>query len=377
MKKFLISIIALMLAISFALTATGCSQVALLTFNNNFTGGKLPSEIVGQGKYSETLVYDVERVKTYENISTSNLLKHNAPEYKGTYTVTFNNYKPADIDISKSDIKDNETFKNSAIYHLKSVLDLEVNVNGTIYNDKIISECVFYQANLSFAPIWSKTTMKNTYLSLIYDNITCTQNIYQFETFYNQDSYTLTKKYYAKENKDENINDIVIEDNSWTSDKLVPMTNNAVKTYEYTARSAIDNNQLLFAIRNISFSQNSKDVALPTVSYAYGEPRVIQVTLANEESVSLRHDLETGDLLDNNQTTTILVNKLTFALGDSTYTGSKKYVKIQKKTTDENNQVEFRALLVEYAEPLVDANNAQFGALKYTLKSATLDTQTI
>ena len=149
MKKLLMGIIATTLAISFALLATGCTQATLLTFNNNFTGGKLPSEIVGQGTYCETLVYDVERVKTYENISTSDLLKREAPKYKGTYTVQFKNYKPANIDISRSDIKDNPTFANSSIYYLKSVLDLEVDINGTIYNDKIISECVFYQANLS------------------------------------------------------------------------------------------------------------------------------------------------------------------------------------------------------------------------------------
>ncbi|MBE5737031.1 MAG: hypothetical protein E7348_01370 [Clostridiales bacterium] len=363
MKRFLIRFLTVSLAVLFTVLATGCVPPTILSFNNDFAGGSNPSDITGGSRaYTEELIYDVEYVEKYNDaISKSSTVTATIPKYQGTFVSTFTDTKPNDIDISLSDISNNVDFDKGNIYYLKTVLDLTVTAESIdkTYNDIIVSETCFYQQSLSYAPIWSKTYMKMTFFDLSAQDLDPVQDIYQFETLYNTASYTINSKIY------ENVNSEDIGEPSQTSQK----------TYEYTLKTLIDNNQLFFILRNIKYNtqqvNNDKvqqDVYLPTVSFAYGEYKNLHVLVENEETYTFNYDLISGEKLDESERSSIPVNNVSFVLSANEYRGTKKFIKIQKKQKTE--QSEFKALPVEYAEPLIDQRMTTYGALKYTLKQA-------
>ena len=361
MKKFFKSALATTMAVSLAVMGTGCSSVVKLSFSNNFAGGTAPSSTAA---YTETLVYDVKNVSEYESISISNLIKQDVPTYEGTFTMVFKNQIPSGIDLSSSDINNLNDFKTSDKYYVKSVLDLNVTINGKTYNDAIVSECCFYQANLSFAPIYSKTTTKTTYLNLSSDKLDLTQTIYQYVTVYDTEEYEMTKMAYTPA-QDEDINLVDIKTDNWTSDKLSQLDKNGKVTYEYDLRSVIDSNQLLFAIRNIAFSESLTELQIPTVSYSYGESVPLLVKNQEKATFNLKYDLDDGNERAQNDLLATPINKITFKASDSYFTGPAKIVKVQEKATDD---LAYNALILEFAEPLFDVSMNMFGALKYTLK---------
>lgn len=363
MKKLLISILAVFMASIFAVFGTGCMPETILTFYNNFAGGKSPSEL--PNNYSELLVYDVSNVDNYESITNTGTIKHKVPKYTGTFTSHLVDSVPSHVDLSLSDIQNNQDFNDSKIYYLKTVLDLQIEFDDkSVNNDMIISEVCFYQSNLSFAPIWSKSTTKMTSLNLTTEQMTSEQNIYQYQTIYNSTSYSLTKKFYQKD-ANENVNDIDISNNqNLAQDKLKVFELNGNKTYEYTLKTLIDNNQLLFALRNIKFTESVTNYTLPTVSYTYGQSKTINVSNDSQETVNLKYDLTNGTELSN-QNLSMPVIKLSFVLTGSDYVGTKKIVKVQREQTD---NYAYNAIPIEYAEPLIDRAMSTYGALKYTIK---------
>ena len=366
MKKFFKSALATTLAVSLAVMGTGCSSATKLSFSNNFAGGSAPSSTTA---YTETLVYNVENVSEYESISTSNLIKQDVPTYKGTFTMVFKNQIPSDIELPTSDISNLNDFKTSDKYYVQSVLDLNVTINGKTYNDAIVSECCFYQANLSFAPIYSKTTAKTTFLNLSSDKLDLTQTIYQYVTVYNSESYNMTKKSYTPD-QGEDVNLIDIKQNNWTSNKFTELDNNGNASYEYDLRSVIDSNQLLFAIRNIAFSESLTELQIPTVSYSYGESVPLLVQNQEKETFNLKYNLADGSERAQNALLAIPINKITFKASDSYFTGPSKIIKLQEKATDD---LAYNSLILEFAEPLFDVSMNMFGALKYTLKQCTIN----
>ena len=374
MKRFITRFLTVSLAILFAVLATGCIPPTILSFNNNFAGGKDPSELTsGTKPYVETLIYDVEYVEKYDGISKSSTVSTPTPKYNGTFTSTFTDTVVKE-NIPNSDISSNADFSNGNIYYLKTELDLTVTADSIekTYNDMIINEVYFYQSSLSYAPIWSKTTMKMTSFALSVEGLNPSQDIYQFETIYNTASYTMTKKIYQKD-KDEDINLVDINEPNWTSEKLKEESSISPKTYEYTLKTLIDNNQLFFMLRNLNFmtQQASNDkiqqyAYLPTVSFAYGQEKTLHIVVENEETHNFQHDLTDGTKLDENEQSSMLVNKISFVLSANEYTGTKKYIKVQKQKTEQYD----KALPVEYAEPLIDKTMTTYGALKYSLKQA-------
>lgn len=363
MKKFFKCALATIMAISLAITGTGCSSAVKLSFSNNFAGGTAPSST---SDYTETLVYKVENVSEYEGIKTSNLIKQAIPKYEGTLTMVFKNKIPSSVTLPNSDISNLNDFKSSDKYYVKSVLDLQVTIDGKTYNDAIVSECCFYQANLSFAPIYSKTTAKTTYLDLSSDKLELTQTIYQYETTYNTEEYVVKKSSYTKD-KDEDVNLVDIKVDNWTSPKLRELDKNGNLSYEYDLRTVIDSNQLLFAIRNVAFSQSLTELQIPTVSYSYGESVPVLVKNQEQQTYNLKYNLADGS--ERAQLLATPVNKITFNASGSYYTGPSKVVKLQEKTNE--HELNYKSLILEFGEPLFDINMNMFGALKYTLTTAT------
>ncbi len=351
MKKLLYTILCLILTLFFALFGCSCAIAQPLTFNKNYLGD-------ANGHYSEILEYTVENQSSYQSITNSTDVDDaNIPKFSGTYVVEFSDYLPTEID---TDIDYEQYY-----HYIKSTLSLNISfADGTELNDKIISEVYFHSKDWSLAPVYSKTTMKNTYLSLSSET-KYQQMIYQYSALYNKENYTLTKTYYnPAENEDINLIDITDTDpNSpsyFNTEKLVALSGNG-NSHEYKTRTIIDNAQLLFAIRN----SNLDGSTLPTVSFTYEKPIDMVAKNRNEVNYTLENFTYNGE---DKSSTNITVNNIEFYINSTNNRGSSKYMSIQK---EEANGIKNNALIVEYAEPLL-SGLSNIGALVYKLNKVTI-----
>lgn len=386
MKKIFIGIISICLACMLALSGCSCAPETQLSFNNNFAGfedveqGKIYSPSSFSSKiinYVENLTYDVT-FEPSDNLS-ENAMK-NMPKYSsGTYISKLEKGKSLPEGI-ESDIVGAENFKDENLYYLCSELNLDVSVpdeNGgeKILHDKILSEVYFYPASLSFAPVYSVSTVKSTFVSINGENLEFNHLIYQYVTTYNLDSYRMTKSLFVPESPEDasfyQILDIMnnvdinlypfkpTDSQSGNKGSFMPLAQSPDKIYEYSARLAIDNNIFMFAIRNFDLALE-QSTSIPTISYAYGEQKPIAIKNESEETFNIANDLFGAEIKE------IKVNKLSFSVSDSNYPGSKKFAKIQKKVAGDAN---YHSLIVEYVEPVIDLSMTTYGQLKYTLKS--------
>ena len=400
MKKFLLSLTAVILSLSM-LILSGCGETSPLSFNNDYAGGGGASEI--NTDYTEILKYDVERIDSYASIKRSDGIKDSLiPDYKGTYTMTFNG-NPDTTTISKSINYD------AKIFYLKSELGLKVTFekgteNEKSFDDHVINEVYFYESGQSLAPIYSRSLIKNTFIYLSNGKVTTVQAIFEYTTKYGNGSYTQVKKQYSAE-KDEDVNAVDLnairtaldtvkenrtEDQTALVNKLKAL-NGGTNTYEYEVKRLIDNNQLLFAIRNTGLSAESS-TTIPTVSPVYGEAKDLTVKNANDSTLKLDGGLKYNNqtIIDKATETTpnptdlsIPVKNVSFVIGVTDNVGTAQYVVLQKNVktdalsnesaiTDSRDSYE-RSLPLVYVETLIEYGGFNhLGALKYTLKEVTI-----
>ena len=345
MKKLLFAILACSLAFIFALSGCSCAVTQPLVFNKTYLGE-------GSGNYSETLEYTVGYESTYQSITNStNTSSSDIPAFNGTYVVYFsdsNNDPGVTTDIN---------FEND-YHYIKSVLSLSFTHNGKTYNDQIVSEVYFHSKEWSYAPVYSKTTMKYTYFTVNTQD-QFPQVIYQYTTLYKKSSYVLTKTHYdPDENEDINLIDIT-DENSLNTQKLVGF-NNSGASHEYTLRRAVDNAQLMFAIRNSTLS-----TSLPTVSYSYDVPINIKAESKGQENCTINQLDYNGQSLSN---VNMPITNVVFGIDSTNNKGSSKFMKIQKEAVGD---IKNNALIVEYAEPLL-SGLTNVGALVYKLNKVTI-----
>ena len=395
MKKFLLSLTAIILSFAM-LILSGCADSSPLSFNNDFAGGGGASEI--NTDYTEVLKYDVERIDSYASIKRTEGIKDQLiPTYSGTYTMTFNG-NPDTTGIEKGVQYD------AKIFYLKSELKLDLTVDGKTFNDHVISEVYFYESGQSLAPIYSRSLVKNTFIYLSNGKVTTVQAVFEYTTSYGNGSYYQVKKQYAPD-KDEDVNLVNLdtirvaldtatenrtEDQTALINKLTPL-NGGSNSYEYKVKRLIDNNQLLFAIRNTGLASGSS-TTVPTVSPVYGDAKDLTVKNANDSTLILN-----GGLVYNNnkiidaptETTpsptdiTIPVKNVSFVIGGTDNVGTAQYVVLQKNSnddaltnkntiTDSRDSYE-RSLPLVYVETLIEYGGFNhLGALKYTLKEVTI-----
>ena len=338
MKRFFTIISALSLSL-ILLISSGCTGLMPLSFNNSFNGSNEPGS-----SYRETLTYAVS-FGEYENISRSSLIKKEDFDFSanGEYKVSFKT-------VTKNDMPDyavatdiDLTAETGNIYHLSATLNLnttyKVNGEGSgDYVETIKSDVYFLPAGLSFAPIYSKVVQKTQILSADTSLKTPVYNVSKMENeysiFYNQSSYKII---YASEED-------TIE-----------------QTYAYTFKTAIDNAELLFALRNLKVEKESS-ATLPVVSASYGEAKSLLIThvaqLENALSLSVN-----GDEVNEK----VKVNKLRFNVNENKNTGISQYLTIQESAS---TTIPYKALLTEYAHALVCYGaNSVTGALIYKLVS--------
>ena len=347
MKRRIISILSVIIAMLISLFAVGCTGCAgcagdtSIMFNNNFLGGGSATD--AQVGYKEVLTYDVSFKESYsgieKNLNTNDYFDYNFSN--GSYKITFSSLAslPEGVDMQFSL---GEGVSN--YYYLKTEFNIDawykvageyadggVDLNGgKLYKDSIVSEVYFLPSGNSFAPIKAITTQKQ---STLYISSTPSVNYqtYQFTTIYKAGTYTTTTTYNDATNQ---------------------------TTSNYSVKSAIDNTQLLFAIRNISVDLDSTFV-LPTVSPAYSSPQELAIKNKSEETLSKSIE-GLGDNLE------IPVSNYMIYRNADKNTGCPQYAKIQKATS--NNS---KSLLIEYSAALMpcDTPFAFMGVLVYSLSS--------
>ena len=366
MKKFLVLILSLALCIMFSLSGCSCVGESILEFNSTQV----------KDIKTETLSYGVTFEKNYKEIKrASNVNPDILPDYNnGVYITQY------ETNVS---FPDEYTGNLSPIGNVvnRIIASLTVDVvdkKGTddtsddkTYKDQIVSEVYFYDSSLSYAPIFSKTTVKNTYIANDETRIQFDHMIYQYTTTYNKDNYVLTKKYYS-ESEGEDITG-QIDFDKLDSSKLISIRGNG-RAYEYGFRQVLDNNQLFFATRNIDVSKGNSMI-LPVVSYMYTNPSKLQFTnsansIFNVEQ-SLTYTRPNYSKVYAENALTLPVKNIRITLSDTDYIGMPKYLSVQNGSADEENILN-NGLVVEYAEALITANYNCLGALVYKLNNVSI-----
>ncbi len=366
MKRFIIFILTLGMCLMFTLSGCSCQGEAILEFSS--------AQI--KGIKSETLNYSVTLEKDYKDIKrTSSFNESLLPEYRnGEYQTTY------ETGVSSPYNEINLSPSESVISKLKTTLTIDVvDTKGTAgddsddvtYKDQIISEVYFYDSAWSYAPIYSKTVVKCTYVANDETRIEFAHKIYQYETTYKKNSYKMEKYYYSPDENENIIGNMNLSDLKATN-KLVPMTGNN-KSYEYGFREVLDNVQLTFGARNLSIKKESSST-LPIVNYMYTKPMQLELTnlsnsvhnvdkhAFNYKTSSFEKTYEIGQLQ-------IPVSSIKITLSNTNYMGLPKYVVVQNNSADDQN-IKNNALIVEYAEGIVaSASYNCLGALVYRLKA--------
>ena len=350
MKRIFIPLTALALAFMTMLGGCSCVPTTPLAFNNNFYGETNSTPSVN---YSETLVYNVENISSYSDaFEISPQLTKDVIEFdiSGTYTTKFSVLDKSDVTAKfASDILSADT--GNVIYRIESELNLQShykanygiykeNENATAENEKTFNDVIktdvyFLESGHAFAPIWSKTNIKSSYLSIDSDMKASIYALEYSQTIaYNKDDYTITTE----------------------SDGSDIQPNEC----DYTFKTIIDNNTLLFALRNINI-EHEKTFSLTTVHATYGDAQTLTITNEEERTIN-NFELKTnsGDIKEN-----IPVKEYSFIRSNSSNTGLAQYVVLQKSKT---TNLPFKAYVLEYIFPLTTYGSfINMGGLKYTL----------
>lgn len=348
MKKRFLIIFSLMMAMVMTIFASGCSACntsSPLSFTNAFLGGGTPAEISG---YTETLEYKVEFDDNYN----SRLKKDSTIPDKIAYEFNDGIYKTELIAGKTDGLQTSINIDGELVYYLKTTFTItaeysvdgdyaEGGIDATIrgmkgkaYNDEIVSEVYFLKAGQSFAPLYSKTSQKYSLLHIGGDKASVGYSTCEYETIYKNGSYTT---------------------------KTITGEKTETKTSEYTFKQAIDNVQLLFALRNVNIAKDGS-YSLPTTSPVYSEPQTLSVSNNGEETTSAM-DIEINGQVANGLQ--IHVKNYSFAISAKNNTGIAQYVKIQ---TAKSGNLDYNAHMIEYASPLVSYGSfGVMGALVYKL----------
>ncbi len=364
MKRFIFLILAVCLSILFTLSGCSCAGDTILEFNS--------SKI--KDIKTETLTYSVSLEKHYNQIERSRSVNENIiPEYtNGTYVIEYSTAVNSPVNnIDKSNPR-------GVINHLKTTLSIDVvddkqNTDPSddkTYKDKVISESWFYASEWSYAPIYSITTLKNTYVADNETQIELAHRIYQYTTTYSKNSYVMTKKYY--DDKGEDITG-EIDINALDKTKFVSIKGDG-KSYEYEFRQVLDNTQLLFSTRNLDIPKGNATV-LPIVNYMYSNINKLQLqnTLHSTYNVesAFSYSCPTFNKTYSPSELSIPIRNIKITLSNTDYLGMPKYVSVQNGTADEGKIID-NGLIIEYAEALTTVTYSCLGALVYRLNSVNI-----
>lgn len=233
-------------------------------------------------------------------------------------------------------------------------VDLKLVIGETEYNhtERITTTSYFAGTGKSLAPLYAKEDAEYTIISTGVESVQAYIVKSVSETYYDKAEYRTVKT--AKTfNADEPAENITLDGATAEETKG-----------EYAFRSAIDNAELLYAIRVSKAEENSPD-SLSVISPAYNEPMPISVsaTAASEKTLNINYNGE-------DVSATFQYKPLSFALNRTNAKGTSQYASVQ---ISDAGTVKNHALLIEYVKPLTTYGNyLKMGALVFTLSSATI-----
>lgn len=369
MKRFIFFILSVCLCLTFTLSGCSCTGDAILEFNSTQV----------KNIKSETLCYSVTLEKNYKDIKrTSSLNENLVPEYNnGEYVAKYEMGTKVSPPVNKINLSTSKSVINKITTTLSiDVVDTKRTADDSddkVYKDQIISEVYFYDSAWSYAPIYSKTTVKNTYIANDETKIVFAHKIYQYETVYKKNSYTVTKKYYAEDENEDITGQMDL--NTLDQEKLKLITGNAGGgTYEYNFREVLDNVQLIFATRNLDIDKGNS-TTIPIVSYTYSKSSQLEIRNLSNSTLNidtLNYTNPTFTNLYAQNTLSIPVKNISISLSNTDYMGLSKYVVVQKDSADKG-KIKNNGLILEYAEAITASSSYNcFGALVYRLKDVNL-----
>jgi hypothetical protein len=327
MKKTLLSITCTLLALLTALSGCSCAPTSPLVFNDAFAG-----ETTNLSNYREELTFDVTYKDSYATIKKDDSIKDSAlPTYSnGSSTMVLQS-----VTAIPSFITTDLDF-NGIIWSLTTSMNIDVTFGDKTFNDQTLSKVYFHSSGHSFTPIYSDVTHKNSYVFLSESSTTVRQYLYKSVTTYRKTDFTLDKYEYTGEDVTSlDVSTVAVEN-------LVKRNDSVVKGY--SPKQAIDNAELLFAMRNISVKLENT-YSLPTISPAYGEPKTLSIRNASETNKKVTFNYNGTDY-----SIDMPVKNLAFAIGGTDNTGSEQHLSVQIAKTEQfafNN-----ALPIEYVETL-------------------------
>ena len=347
MKKSLLSIVFAICLLACCLV--GCSGKSELQFTSAFFGSEEAKDPLWQ--YSETTTYSVEYSKDYENrfnLGQINInkdvidLNYGTGSYTSTFTVVSEEFFKGDVPtaVKNSDIIANAEGEKFYVLETNFSIPVTYKLAGkeqvTDVNT-ITTKVYFCSARLSYAPIYSYTKSVNTLFDISSTLAIAEVRTLENAVYYNKDSYTSSKK---------------INNNKPTVEK-----------HDYKFRTIVDNNQLLFLMRNLGLGEEDTRY-LPTLSLTYSEPVDLAVSSEKAKSVNYKFNY-LGTEVDE----VLKVNQIKYLLADSKTPGAYQYAVIQKQASQ---NVKFTALLTTYAHTLYGGHIGYYGVLVYKLTSVSV-----
>lgn len=348
MKKRLIAfLVAALAAIITVFGGCSCSGNDSLSFNSINAN-------------AETLSYKVEYVQDYNESTKKNaeLDKYFTPEFPeytdGTYK---SEYKAADKSEITSDILDSKAESGKPLIDTVYLLNTEFKIKLKItikdkdfeHTEKITTKAYIAPYGASFAPLYAEEDAEYTVISVGTETKVSVLK-------------SVTKTYYDKnEYRTEQTAKSFSENETVTLDGVEPQE----RTTDYTFRSAIDNAELLFAIRGLKINEKASET-INAVWSAYESPQPLKITNTQlaEKQFTLNYNGESV-------TETIKYSSLVYALDKTNASGASQYANVQ---TDAAGKINNTCLLLEYVKPLIVYGGTfmSMGALKFTLESVTV-----
>ncbi len=363
MRKFTLSVISVLLALTVTLAGCSCNAKSELSFKSAYLGENVIVE--PSSGYRETLTYKVAYADSYlSEFAISERLKKNIDEGKygftfgdGVYTAVLETVSAASLtgEAAESDLIDNLPSEAKTLYKLTTDLTLPVtyancsydgNTDDYAFTDNIKSTVYFCSYKFSFAPIYVNTFSHYTTFSAGEDTAVIGRVRTERTVVYNQKSYKTTLRYYdgIKEENPE-----LKSENGYTND------------YEY--RTLIDNAELLFAVRNLDV-ELEKSVYIPVVSAQYKEDKTLAIK-AESASTEPKTTIKVNGTLSEEE---LQVINYSLSIYGTENAGTRQLFSVQKA---KGAALENKALLVKYVEPLTAYGlMAPMGVLVYTLTSA-------
>ncbi len=357
----------------FALLVGGCScnDPAVLSFGNDWNNGRGAS--VGM---KEILTYDVSfdddftsGSYNFEKDSALDGVEYSFENGKYVQTLTVLDYRASIPNESSSLVEEIRATETNTILMIESKFTVTAKYDcGDAEEDKFTSEdyvnSVVYFSGGSFMPIYSKTENYFSHLVLSGGKYTVETTHNTKEVLYEKTSYTVNSEYFdtSEESGEE------------------PQSEKDSETFNYTYKTAIDNAELLFALRGMSLRKDSTS-ALSTVSPNYGQTQTLNVRYYDDQEIDLF-----GFSTDGGEPTDATVNArcVSFVLAPSgagctgcmggTTTGTAQLVFLENRPGEEVQTVSDRSLVVRYVTPLtaIDGTYSRMGALVYNLEDVTV-----